>query len=119
MLAWTLFALVALGLFYVLAGYPMLLAFEAKFFPKPIRRQQAHRETVTAIIAVRNGERWLANKLDSLLRQEYPQELLEIIVVSDGSTDRTEDIVRAYAERGERFRAAAVELGSEVRAHGR
>jgi cellulose synthase/poly-beta-1,6-N-acetylglucosamine synthase-like glycosyltransferase len=51
------------------------------------------------IIAVRNGERYLRAKLESVLAQDYPAEKMEILVVSDGSTDATETIARACAPR--------------------
>jgi len=55
------------------------------------------------VIAVRNGARWLARKLDCLLTQEYPAHLLDILVVSDGSTDATDEIAASYASRGVRL----------------
>jgi len=103
MIAWAVFLGSALALLYVLAGYPLLLAFLARYFPKPVRKNGQHRETVSVIIAVRNGERWLARKLDCILAQDYPRELCEVIVVSDGSADRTEEIAAAYADRGVRL----------------
>jgi cellulose synthase/poly-beta-1,6-N-acetylglucosamine synthase-like glycosyltransferase len=49
------------------------------------------------VIPVYNGERFLADKLASLLALDYPAEKLDIIVISDGSTDRTADIARSFA----------------------
>ena len=53
-------------------------------------RKAAWRATVSVILPVHNGERWMAAKMDSILALDYPAELLEIVVVSDGSTDATE-----------------------------
>ena len=55
---------------------------------------------VTVLIAIRNGERWVKQKMESVLRLDYPRELLEILIVSDGSTDRTEEIVRSFSGSG-------------------
>jgi len=66
---------------------------------KPVSRELCYR-TVTVLIAVRNGEPWIRTKLNSILALEYPRELLEIIVVSDGSTDGTDRIAREFAGRG-------------------
>ena len=89
--------------FYVLAGYPLVLAFLARYFGKPILKRDIT-ETVSVIIAVRNGERWLRQKLESVLALHYPPDkLLEIMIVSDGSTDGTEQIARSYSDRGVRL----------------
>ena len=83
---------------YILAGYPLLLTRWRKFGP-PITKDLEYRTTVTAVLAVYNGEAFLARKLDNLLGLDYPAELLDIVVVSDGSTDATDSIVQAYSDR--------------------
>ncbi len=50
--------------------------------------------------AVHNGEQFLAAKLGSLLQAGYPWEKLEVVVISDGSTDATESIAESYQDRG-------------------
>lgn len=93
------FLIAAFMLAYIFAGYPLLLGFLARRFGKHIRKQEQYK-TVSVLIAVHNGERFLAAKLDSVLALRYPKELLEILVLSDGSTDRTEEIARQYESRG-------------------
>jgi len=83
---------------YILLGYPLLLSRWRRFGP-PIRKDLEYRTTVTVVLAVYNGEAFLARKLDNLLSLEYPAELLDIVVVSDGSTDATDSIVQAYSDR--------------------
>jgi poly-beta-1,6-N-acetyl-D-glucosamine synthase len=82
---------------YVLIGYPLLLAIYAKLFPKSIRKQFAA-VPLSIIIPVKNGDQWIEAKLKSLLQSDYPQELIEILVVSDGSSDRTSEIVRQFGD---------------------
>jgi glycosyltransferase involved in cell wall biosynthesis len=53
--------------------------------------------TVTAIIAVHQGERFVAQALTSVLEQDYPRERLDVVVVDDGSTDATAEVVRRIA----------------------
>src|SRR3974377_1823488 len=83
---------------YILVGYPVLLSRWRRFGP-PIRKDLDYRTTVTVLLAVYNGEAFLARKLDNLLGLDYPTELLDIVVVSDGSTDATDSIVQAYSDR--------------------
>src|ERR1035437_713917 len=84
---------------YVLFGYPVLLAAMARYRPRPILRKPAHR-TVSVLLPVCDGERWVRAKLNSILALKYPRELLEIVVVSDGSGDATETIVREFQPAG-------------------
>src|SRR6266403_5797775 len=97
-----LFWLSAAALFYTYVGYPLLITLIAWLRPRNIQR--AHREpSVTIIITAYNEERALATKLENTLALDYPRELLEIIVASDCSTDRTDDIVREFSARGVRL----------------
>jgi len=48
---------------------------------------------------VYNGEPWIAAKLESILRLNYPHDLVEILVLSDGSSDGTHEIVEGFASR--------------------
>ena len=91
-----LFALSCGLLFYVVAGYPLLLKISARFFRKPIRKGE-FLPSVAIVIPVRNGEAYLHDKLDSVLVLDYPRELLEVLVISNGSTDETDSIARGYA----------------------
>jgi len=84
---------------YVVAGYPLLLALLVRWAAHPWRRH-FQPLPVTVLLPVRNGERWLKAKLDSLLALDYPMDKLRILVLSDGSTDGTAAIARAYSGRG-------------------
>jgi len=87
---------------YVFAGYPLYLGLLARFRSRPLQRS-AYQPAVSVILAVHNGERYLARKLDSILALDYPRGKIEILVVSDGSTDRTDSIAESYAPRGVRL----------------
>jgi glycosyltransferase involved in cell wall biosynthesis len=54
--------------------------------------------TVSALMAAYNDEQYVGRAIESALEQEYPPELLDVVVIDDGSTDSTPDIVRALAE---------------------
>lgn len=81
---------------YVLIFYPLLLGFIAKQKGRPVRKEWRPWR-VSVLIAVRNGAVWIGGKLRSVFQADYPPELLEVIVVSDGSTDATDEIVREFA----------------------
>lgn len=85
---------------YVLFGYPLLLALIARYKNRPVYRKP-YLTTVTIILPVRNGEAYVKTKLQNLLALDYPRNLLQIIVVSDGSTDKTDEILQHYAESGQ------------------
>jgi poly-beta-1,6-N-acetyl-D-glucosamine synthase len=87
---------------YILVGYPLLLGSRQRFGP-PIRKDPSFRTTVTVLLAVYNGQEFIAKKLDNLLSLEYPPDLLDVVVVSDGSTDATDSIVQSYADRNVRL----------------
>jgi cellulose synthase/poly-beta-1,6-N-acetylglucosamine synthase-like glycosyltransferase len=92
------------GIVYVLFGYPLLLALIASRFEKPIRRGKVECR-VSFLIAVHNGEEFLEAKLVSILHLDYPPELVDIFVLSDGSTDDTEAIARRFSHLGVRLLA--------------
>src|SRR5262245_34448324 len=97
------FWLSALFIFYVYAGYPLLLVVWARFFPRAVRRSPeptfAAPPRVSIILAARNEAERLPARIDNLLSQNYPAHRREIIVVSDGSTDDTPAALAPYADQ--------------------
>src|SRR5229473_2283106 len=86
-------------LFYVLAGYPLLLALLTRWCQKPVERR-FEEKTVSVVMAVRDGEPWIVQKLRNILALDYPRDRMEIIVVSDGSEDHTDELVAGFAKQG-------------------
>jgi len=56
--------------------------------------------SLSLVITAYNEELGISQKIENTLQLDYPEDKLEIIVVSDASTDRTDEIVRSYADRG-------------------
>lgn len=84
---------------YVYAGYPLLIFALSRLRPQPVRRDDVT-PPVTFLIAAYNEATVIREKLDNTLALDYPPGLLEVIVVSDGSTDGTDEIItRDYAGR--------------------
>jgi len=90
----------AIGYAYI--GYPLLLLLLSRIRPKPVK--SGHwTPSVTVVIAAYNEERDLAAKLENTLALDYPPSHLEVIVTSDCSSDRTDEIARSFAARGVRL----------------
>src|SRR5690348_6553690 len=99
-----LLTIAAAVIVYIIAGYPLLLAMGGRRGGRAaVGKDMRFQTTVSAILAVRDGERFIGQKLESILSLRYPRRLLEIIVVSDGSTDATDEIVQECADRGVRL----------------
>jgi biofilm PGA synthesis N-glycosyltransferase PgaC len=94
-----LFAGCSFWLFWVVAGYPLLLSWQARHWGK-VPQSAPIEPFVTAIIPVRNGGAFLAAKLDSVLSSDYPPSRLDILVLSDESEDDTDDIAKSYCSTG-------------------
>lgn len=89
-------------MFYTYIGYPLLVYLISLIFPKSVRKEPFE-PNVTVLITAYNEEEAIGDKLENTLRIDYPREKLEILVASDGSTDRTDEIVGEYADRGVRL----------------
>ena len=84
---------------YIILVYPALLSVWAACFPKPVRRSPIF-PFISVIIPIYNGESFVERKLRSVLALDYPPEKMEILVVSDGSTDRTAGMVERFTQQG-------------------
>lgn len=97
-LFWASLALIV----YVYAGYPLLMAAIGMFFP-PSRRDLSYQPSVSVMIAAYNEEAWIEKKVRETLALDYPADKLEVVVVSDGSSDRTNQIMGAFTHPRVRF----------------
>jgi len=111
---WTAFAVMA----YTFVGYPAWIYFSARSHSRSWR-QEPILPTVSIILAVHNGATVVRRQITRLLLLDYPSNLLNIIVVSDGSTDGTNEIlssirhpsVKIILWQERRGKAAAVNAG--------
>jgi cellulose synthase/poly-beta-1,6-N-acetylglucosamine synthase-like glycosyltransferase len=88
--------------FYIYVGYPVTVALVGSVFNRNVRKSDYEPE-VTIIISAYNEEDNIAATLENKLGQAYPREKFEIIVISDASTDNTDDIVRGFGAKGVRL----------------
>jgi cellulose synthase/poly-beta-1,6-N-acetylglucosamine synthase-like glycosyltransferase len=105
-----IFWLSAAALCYTYVGYPILIALISTLSPRKVKRGWFE-PSVTIVITAYNEERALAEKIQNTLRLDYPSELLKIIVASDASTDRTDEIVRSFSAQGVRLHRQTERLG--------
>jgi len=91
-----------LMLVYVYVGYPILVFLLSTLINKKVRKQ-TFQPYVTILIAAYNEEESIAKTIENKLTLNYPKDRLEIIVISDDSTDRTDEIVRRYSARSVRL----------------
>lgn len=80
---------------YVYFGYPALLYVVSRFRSRPVREAD-YTPRVTFVIAAYNEERNIGAKVENTLALDYPGEKIEVLVVSNGSIDGTDDIVRGW-----------------------
>lgn len=98
---WTgVFWLSLVGVVYVYAGYPLLAWLVGRMLDRRVETAAAGaaRPRVTVLIAAFNEARHITATVRNKLAQDYPAELLDVIVVSDASDDGTDDLVRAIGD---------------------
>jgi cellulose synthase/poly-beta-1,6-N-acetylglucosamine synthase-like glycosyltransferase len=118
MICYLVLAVSAILVVHIIVGYPLFLKISGGRRRAPVKKDFSFTAPVSVVMAVYNGESMIRRKLETLLALDYPPELLDIIVISDGSTDATESIVREFRDRGVRLlvaprggKAAALNLG--------
>src|SRR5438552_13743091 len=84
-----------LFIFYAYVGYPAALIALSAFRARSPRKGSIT-PAVSLIITAYNEEKRIQEKIENSLNQDYPRDRLEVIVASDCSHDRTDEIVRSY-----------------------
>ena len=104
--------------------YPVVIALIGQLHPQPVRRAP-QLPSMSILIPAYNEIECIDATIQNKLQQNYPSDKLQIIVVSDGSTDGTDEVVRGFADRGVRLlrregrEGKAAALNAAVRlAHG-
>jgi len=99
--AWAvwIFWIAVVGVFYPYAGYPLVLQLVRRLVSRPRPATAPALPTVSMIIPVHNEASRLEPKIANTLALDYPADRLEILFVSDGSTDDTAAMIRAAVGR--------------------
>jgi len=82
--------------------YPIIIYIASLIRPKPVKKGDIE-PMVTLLISAYNEAAHIGKKLENSFDLNYPKEKLEIVVVADGSTDGTKDVVEKYANKGVRL----------------
>ena len=85
------------------AGYPAAMGALARLRPRPVRKAEIT-PSVALVVSAHDEEAVIGRRVENLLELDYPDDRLEIVVASDGSTDGTDAIVQEIAGRESRVR---------------
>jgi len=105
----------ATALAWTHVGYPLAAAAAARLRPRPVRRGDGE-PSVSVIVAAHDEEDVIERRVDNLLQLDYPAGKLEVVVASDASEDRTDELVEAIAARDSRVRLVKAPRGGKVAA---
>jgi len=103
MIAEVIFWLSFFAILYPYLGYPILLLVFSIIRNKAVKKGNIM-PVVSLAISAYNEEKVIAEKIRNSLQLDYPEDYLEIAVISDGSTDMTNDIIAEYAKKNHRIR---------------
>ena len=98
---------------YVYIIYPFVINIFSVIFKKKIKKEKVL-PAISIIITAYNEENDIASKIENTLSLDYPKDKLEIIVGSDGSTDKTNEIVCTYDSKGIRLMAFDENRGKTI-----
>src|SRR5262245_58880555 len=100
-LEWVLVGLPVAFAAYSYLGYPVLLRVVSLFKPaKPPATDPEPWPSISISVPAYNEEASIRATIESLLALDYPRDRCQIVIISDASTDRTDEIVAEYADRG-------------------
>ena len=100
-------------------GYPLAAGALARARRRAVASDPDAEPSVSVVVAAYNEEAVIERRLDNLLALDYPEDRLEIVVASDASTDRTNELVEAVAAREPRVRLLDCPRGGKVAAQDR
>lgn len=101
-----LFFYISFGvILYTYVGYPLIIVLWGSLLGRRVEKRYDS-SPLSVVLAVKNEEINIRTRIENLLSQDYPRELVEVIVVSDGSTDRTVELARQFDDE----RVKVVEL---------
>lgn len=111
-----LFWISTLTILYTYFVYPAMIFLISCFYRKPVHGKYIY-PTVSIIISVYNEEKNIAGKIRNLLELDYPRARMEILIGSDGSTDRTNKILKDMQSHPETISPLCKDVEAPIRVH--
>lgn len=93
---WLLFSIIL----YIYIGYPCFLILIAKFRKAKAIQKKEIFPKVSLIISAYNEEKVIKERIENILLLKYPKDKLEVIIASDASTDKTDEIILQFKSKG-------------------
>jgi cellulose synthase/poly-beta-1,6-N-acetylglucosamine synthase-like glycosyltransferase len=115
----TLFWGSAAALTWTHVGYPLAVGALARVRERRVAKDPSAEPSVCVVVAAYNEESVIERRLENLLALDYPADRLEIVVASDASSDRTNELVEAVAAREPCVRLLDCPRGGKVAAQDR
>lgn len=98
-------------IFWAMIGYPISLKIlKIIYKDRKLKKDYSYQPTVTIMIAAHNEEKIITKKLENILKLDYPKDKLEILVVSDNSTDRTNQLVQDFIKANPNYKIRLFEV---------
>lgn len=99
MIALFLFWVATFLVAYTYIGFPLVIILRGLLLHRPYKQKTfTSLPTVSVVISAYNEAKSIVTKLDNILLMNYPADLFEIVIASDGSTDGTDEIIELYQE---------------------
>jgi poly-beta-1,6-N-acetyl-D-glucosamine synthase len=92
---WTTFLII----FYSYLGYPLIVALICYFYPFQRARNKYTNPNISVVVSAYNEEAIIATKIKNFISLDYPAQKLELLIGSDGSTDKTNQILSQYRSK--------------------
>jgi len=103
--------LIVLLILYALFGHIILTLVLSVISNSKVNKDSNYTPTVCFMIAAYNEEDFIAEKIQNTLKLDYPKDKLKIVVVSDGSTDKTDEIVQTFINQNIELRRVEGRVG--------
>ena len=93
---------ICLGLIaYTYVLFPILIIIRGWVWPRPYKSEEMKPlPLMSVIIAAYNEEKSIGEKLENVFSLDYPHDRLEVVIASDGSTDRTDEVIKNFEGSG-------------------